>query len=91
MTPIAAPSYVAAVLLRYAGLPDTPRRASAHDKAVTRSFFERGVPLEIVEWALLLGSLCRRKRPAGASALPPVRSLAYFSPSSMKSFNNLPS
>jgi hypothetical protein len=80
VTSTAGPAYVAAVLLRFAGLPDTPRRASAHDKAVARSFFERGVPLEIVESALLLGSLRRRNRPAGASALPPVRSLAYFSP-----------
>lgn len=70
MTPTAAPAYVAAVLQRYAGLPDTPRRASAYDKAVARSFFERGVPLEIAESALLLGSLRRRNRPGRGLGAP---------------------
>ncbi len=79
MTAVAGPAYVAAVLARYVDLPDTPHRASAYDRAVARAFFEQGVPLDTVESALLLGSLRRRNRPAGALPLPPVRSLAYFS------------
>lgn len=79
MTTVAGPAYLTAVLTLYAGLPDTPRRASAYDQAVARSLFEKGVPLDIVESALLLGSLRRRIRPEGALSLPPVRSLAYFS------------
>lgn len=79
MTPVAGPAYVAAVLALYADLADTPRCASAYDKAVARAFFERGVPLQVVESALLLGSLRRCRRPVGALPLPPVRSLAYFS------------
>lgn len=79
MTSAAGPAYVAAVLTLYVDLPDTPRRASAYDRAVARAFFERAVPLDTVESALLLGSLRRRSRPAGALPLPPVRSLAYFS------------
>ena len=78
MTSAGAPAYVVAVLTLYVDLPDTPRRASAYDRAVARAFFERGVPLDIVESALLLGSLRRRNRPGGALPLPPVRSLAYF-------------
>ncbi len=41
--------------------------ASAHDKSSRAiSLRTRRTPLEIVESALLLGSLCLRKRPAGA-------------------------
>ena len=79
MTPVAGSAYVAAALLLYVELPDTPRRASAYDQAVARSLFDRGVPLDVVESALLLGSLRRRNRPGKALPLPPVRSLAYFS------------
>ncbi len=79
MTPVAAPAYVTAVLTLYTALPDTPNRASTYDKNVARSLFERNVPLQLVESALLLGSIRRHKRPAGLLPLPPVRSLAYFS------------
>ena len=78
MTSVARPDYVRAILALFLDLPDTPRRASAYDQAVARSFFERGVPLDVAESALLLGSLRRRSRPEGALPLPPVRSLAYF-------------
>ena len=79
MTPVAGPAYVTAVLTLYVDLPHTPRRASPYDRAVARAFFERGVPLDTVESALLLGTLLRRNRPPEALPLPPVRSLAYFS------------
>lgn len=79
MTSVAGSAYVAAALLLYVELPDTPRRASAYDQAVARSLFERGVPLDVVESALWLGSLRRRIRPETALPLSPVRSLAYFS------------
>jgi len=80
MTSAAGPVFVTTVLQLYLDLPDTPYRASSYDQAVARSLFERGVPLDVVESALLLGSLRRRRRPAGALPLSPVRSLAYFSP-----------
>lgn len=80
MISLAGPAYVTAVLTLYVDLPDTPRRASAYDRAVAQAFFERELPLDIVQSALLLGSLRRLNRPVGAMPLPPVRSLAYFMP-----------
>lgn len=42
--------------------------------------FDRGVPLEVVETALLLACLRRRVRPTDVPPLPRVPSLAYFQP-----------
>lgn len=80
MTSAAGPVYVAAVLALYLDLPDTPNRPSPHDRTVAQRLFAEGVPLDVVESALLLASLRRRVRPDGALPLPPVRSLAYFLP-----------
>jgi hypothetical protein len=80
MTPVADPAYLTAVLTLYVELPDTPRRASAYDRTVARSLLAQRVPLDLVECALLLGSLRRRVRPEGTLPLHPVRSLAYFAP-----------
>ena len=72
--------YVAAVVTAYIDLPDTPLRARAQDIACARRLHDDGVPLPVVESALLLASLRRIVRPADAAPLPPVRSLAYFKP-----------
>ena len=73
-------AYIAAVLTLYVDLPDTPLRASVSDQSLARRFHDAGVPLHAVETALLLGSLRRLIRPAGAPPLSPIRSLAYFRP-----------
>ena len=80
MTSASEPAYVAAVLLLYADLPDTPLRPGPQDHAMARRLHEHGVPLSLVESALLLGSLRRIIRAADAPPLAPVRSLAYFQP-----------
>jgi len=80
MTSVAGPAYVTAALTLYPHLPDTPRRSSQHDQKIAQQLFDQGVPLAVVESALLLGLLRRRVRPRGALPLPPVRSLAYFLP-----------
>ncbi|HJT72266.1 MAG TPA: hypothetical protein VJ731_18855 [Terriglobales bacterium] len=80
MTPVAGPAYLAAVLMLYVDLPDTPLRASASDQWLARKLYEQGVPLSLVESALLLGSLRRLFRPADLPPLTPIRSLAYFQP-----------
>jgi len=73
--------YVNAVVILYVDLPDTPLRASVPDQRQARMWFDRGVPLPVVESALLLASLRRLVRPADGPPLSPIRSLAYFQPS----------
>jgi hypothetical protein len=72
--------YVAAVSTLYVDLPDTPLRASVPDQRQARIWFDRGVPLEVVETALLLACLRRKARPTDVPPLPRIRSLAYFQP-----------
>lgn len=72
--------YVLAVLTIYIELPDTPFSASPLDEAWARLFYQRGIPLPVIEAALLLGSLRRRGRLPDAPPLAGIRSLAYFQP-----------
>jgi len=72
--------YVLAVLGLYVELPDTPSRASPLDEVWARRFYQRHIPFEVVETALLLGSLRRRGRSPNAPPLAGIRSLAYFQP-----------
>jgi hypothetical protein len=72
--------YSSAVLTLYMDLPDTPLRASIQDQRLAHRLFETGVPLSLVETALLLASLRRLCRPSGVPPLPRIRSLAYFQP-----------
>ncbi len=81
MSDLADPaSYIASVVTLYVDLPETPLRASISDQWLARRFHDDGVPLDVVETALLLGSLRRLIRPADAPRLSPIRSLAYFRP-----------
>jgi hypothetical protein len=73
-------TYVAAVIMAYIELPETPLSANLQDHRQARRLHDRGLPLRIVESALLLGSLRRLVRPADLPPLPPIRSLAYFQP-----------
>jgi len=72
--------YVSSVLMLYVDLPDTPLRASNPDYRLARAWFERRVPVSLVESALLLASLRRLTRPRDLLPLPRIRSLAYFQP-----------
>ena len=72
--------YTATVLNLYVDLPGTPLRASVQDQRLAQRLFETGVPISVVEAALLLASLRRLCRPADVPTLPRVRSLAYFQP-----------
>jgi hypothetical protein len=80
VTPAAEPAYVAAVLMLYIDLPDTPLRPSPPDQALARRLYQQAVPLPLVETALLLASLRRLIRPSDLPPLPRIRSLAYFQP-----------
>src|SRR6266852_2351087 len=50
------------------------------DRWLAAQLHQRGVPLEVVENALILAVARRLARPAGAPPLGIIRSLAYFSP-----------
>jgi hypothetical protein len=80
VTSVSGPAYVAAVMMLYTELPDTPLRPSPQDQALARRMHEQGIALSLIEAALLLASLRRLIRPAEAPPLPPVRSFAYFQP-----------
>lgn len=80
MTPAAGPAYVAAVIMLYVDLPDTPLRPSSRDQWLAARLHEQGVPISLVESAFLLASLRRLTRPTDIPPLPPIRSLAYFQP-----------
>jgi hypothetical protein len=75
-----AAAYVASVLTLYVDLPDTPLRASTQDQRQAHRWFDLGVPLPLIETALLLASLRRMIRPPDVPRLPRIRSLAYFQP-----------
>jgi hypothetical protein len=72
--------YVEAVLNRYCWLPGTPTRTSRHDRRLAAMLYERGLPLAIVQMALLTGAARRTFRKADALPLPPIRTLHYFLP-----------
>ena len=62
--------YVAAVLILYADLPDTRYALAFPDQRQARLWFHRGVPLEVVQTALLLACL---RRPVRRPELPPLK------------------
>ena len=72
--------YVAKVLQWFVELPETPWRSRQPDLVRAAELHSRGVGLEIVESAFLLGSLRRLGRPPDHPPLQPIRSLAYFLP-----------
>lgn len=73
-------AYTAAVLKLYLELPETPSRASPHDRRTALDLYEQRVAFSTVEAAMLLASLRRLGRPPDYPTLSPIRSLAYFKP-----------
>jgi hypothetical protein len=78
--PAEALAYQMAIVSLYLDLPHTPLRVNPSDQQRVRRWFDRGIPLPVVETALMLGSLRRLMRPAEAPPLATIRSLAYFQP-----------
>jgi len=72
--------YVQQLLDLYLSLSDTPQRPRAQDRQLARRLFARGVDLETISVAILLGAARRQSRDPSATPLPRVRSLAYFLP-----------
>jgi hypothetical protein len=73
-------AYRQALLELYLRLPDTPRRLSRFDLRLVCQLWERQIPVNLIETALLLASARRAARPANALPLGPIRSLHYFLP-----------
>ena len=72
--------YVQRVLAAYRATPGTCGVLRKPDRALAWHLFTRGVPLAVVEHALVLAAARRLVRPADAQPLGVIRSLAYFSP-----------
>ena len=72
--------YVRRVLDAYRAAPGTCGAIRKPDRAFALQLFARGVPLTVVENALVLACARRLLRPADAPRLGVIRSLAYFSP-----------
>ena len=73
-------AYVATLTMLYIDLPETPLRPGPQDHSTARRLYQQGVPLSLVEGALLLASLRRLVRNGDLPPLAPIRSLAYFQP-----------
>jgi hypothetical protein len=72
-------SYVRRVLGAYRTTPGTIGRTRPADRRLSEALYRQGVPLEVVESALLLAT-ARRLIPHLTNPPPPVRSLHYFLP-----------
>ena len=72
--------YVRRLLEAYRATPGTAGEVRRPDRLLATQLYERGVPLETVENALILAAARRSVRPANAPPLGIIRSLAYFLP-----------
>ena len=72
--------YVQRVLDAYRSTPGTCGAVRKPDRAFAMQLFQRGVPLAVVENALVLAAARRLGRPTDAPPLGVIRSLAYFAP-----------
>jgi len=72
--------YVRRILEAYRLTPGTSGVARRADRLFAAQLYDRGVPLDTVEHALILAAARRSARPADAAPLGMIRSLAYFAP-----------
>lgn len=72
--------YIRAVLARYRATPTVLGHVRRADRTLAASLYDRGVPLYLVENALLVAAARRVLNSAFQTPLPPIRSLAYVLP-----------
>jgi hypothetical protein len=72
--------YLQKVLVAYRLTPGTAGVVRRPDRQLAEQLHKRGVPLTVVENALILAAARRLLRPPGTPPLNTVRSLAYFLP-----------
>ena len=70
--------YVQRVLAAYRATPGTAGTIRRPDRLLAAQLYERGVPLPIIENALVLVAARRLMRPIESPPLTTIRSLAYF-------------
>lgn len=72
--------YVRAILARYRATPTVLGHLRRSDRTLAESLYDRGVPLYLVENALLVAAARRVLNNAFPTPPPPIRSLAYILP-----------
>jgi hypothetical protein len=72
--------YIRHVLDAYRKTPGTMGTVRRPDRLLAAQLHQRGVPLAVIENALVLAAARRLIRPNGAPPLATIRSLAYFLP-----------
>lgn len=72
--------YVRKVLEAYRNTPGTCGNLRRSDRLLAIQLYQRGIPLNKIENALVLAAVRRLIRPTDAPPLTTVRSLAYFMP-----------
>jgi hypothetical protein len=72
--------YVDRLLKAYCMTPGTCGAVRRPDRVLAAQLHERGVPLQVVESALVLAAARRLARSCDAPPLSVIRSLAYFLP-----------
>ncbi len=72
--------YIRQVLEAYRNTPGTTGTTRRPDRMIAVRLYQRGVPLTVIDNALVLAAARRLIRPPQAAPLGAVRSLAYFLP-----------
>ena len=72
--------YIRQVLDAYRKTPGTMGTVRHADRVLAAQLFQRGVAVSVIENAFVLAATRRLVRPADASPLGTIRSLAYFLP-----------
>ena len=72
--------YIRQVLDAYRKTPGTSGTVRRPDRVLAGQLYQRGVAESVIENALVLAAARRLVRPADASPLGTIRSLAYFLP-----------
>ena len=70
--------YVRRVLTAYCQTPTTAGRVHRQDRLLAARFYERPIPLDVIENAFVLGAVRRLYRDPANLPLLPIRSLHYF-------------
>src|SRR5271156_3621723 len=72
--------YVRQVLDVYRSTPGTTGVVRRADRLFAAQLYDRGIPVNVIENALILAAARRSARPADAPPLATIRSLVYFAP-----------